>query len=317
MASLLFGLSTILPIFILIVGGMILRRTGLIGSGFVASASVLVFRVALPVMVFQQMAGIPSVPAGIWGSLVVMAAVTIVVPAAVFFIVSRPGRALPGPTRASLLQGSFRSNIAVVGFAVLENSLGPAGAALGAIVLAVIMPLYNLVAIVVLTHGARTEEAVERPALLRTVLLQVVKNPLIWAVVLGLPLGLLRVELPAPATTTLGYVSRLTLPLALFSIGATLRLEGLFKRGGLWGSATFLKLVVVPALVYGGLALLGVEQELTAVVVIAAACPTAVVSFAMADAMGGDSELAGEIVSASTLLSVLTLSVWVAILVGA
>jgi hypothetical protein len=69
-----------------------------------------------------------------------------------------------------------------------------------------------------------------------------------WGILLGLPFGLLRISLPGIVKNSLGYISRLTLPLALIGIGGTLDLKGLMSRKLLWTGASAIKLLVLPAL---------------------------------------------------------------------
>ena len=135
-----------------------------------------------------------------------------------------------------------------------------------------------------------------------------------WGILLGLPFGLLHINLPGVVVNSMGYISRLTLPLALIGIGGSLNLKGLMARKLLWTGASAIKLLVLPALVWLLARIFSIPDDIRVTLVIFAACPTAVTSFVMAEAMGADSELAGEIVSATTLFSMFTMSVWIGLL---
>ncbi len=305
MTLFLTSLAQVLPLFVLILLGLFLRRGGVIDDAFVSGASRLVFRIALPVMVFRRLSQIDSIPAELFAGIGLFAAVTLLVFVSLWIFLRR----IPGPQWAAAIQGAFRSNIAIIGLAVIENSYGPRALALGAVVLAAIMPLYNLLAITVLSHGAHRNEG----SLWLKVAREVSTNPLLWAVAAGIFASLVSLPLPTGAQQVLDYLSRLTLPLALISIGASLSVKGLVHRRGLWALASAVKLVVIPALVYAGGLLTGIDGDLLRVLVLTSGCPTAVASFVMARAMGADSELAGEIISVTTLLSVLTLTGWISI----
>ena len=171
------------------------------------------------------------------------------------------------------------------------------------------VPLYNFLSILILSHSASGSG----PGALKNMGLQIVKNPLLWGVFGGLLLGRWGFQAPLLLDETMGYFAQLTLPLALLGIGGSLSLKGLIHRKLLWGASSAIKLLVLPGAVWGAGTFLGVPPEILVLLVLAAGCPTAVTSFAMANAMGADAELAGEIISATTLFSMLTLAFWIGI----
>jgi malonate transporter len=306
LSILITAFANVLPLFALIVLGILLRRGGLINEEFIASASRLVFKLALPVMVFRRLSVLPGVPPQLFGGIAIFAGVT----AAAAGILVIALRRIPGAQSASAVQGAFRSNIAIVGLAVIESWYGVTALAYGAVVLALIMPLYNVLAVVVLSHGTRTEGE----ALPARILRELASNPLIWAVIVGLIFALSGLRVGGTADRTLEYLSRLTLPLALIGIGGSLSFSSMKHGRALWSLASAVKLVLLPALVFAIALVSKIEPEVMKVVTLAAACPTAVASFPMARAMGADAPLAGEIVSVTTLVSVLTLTGWMTVL---
>jgi hypothetical protein len=304
--TLVFAAETIVPIFFLILVGMVLKKQGVIGESFISTSSLLVYRLVLPVMLFQRMATVESIPAELYLGMAVFSGATILV-----YLVSWAAfRRLSGPRCGSMVQGSFRGNITIIGLAVIEGSYGLAAVQVAAVFLVVLMPLFNFLAILVLSHSSGRQKGNIPTAVLG----EVIRNPLMWGILLGLPFGLLRIGLPGIVGNSLGYISRLTLPLALIGIGGTLDLKGLMTRKLLWTGASTIKLLVLPALVWLLARNFSIPGDMLVTLVIFAACPTAVTSFVMAEAMGADSELAGEIVSATTLFSMFTLSVWIGLL---
>ncbi|MFH2113505.1 MAG: AEC family transporter, partial [Spirochaetota bacterium] len=131
---------------------------------------------------------------------------------------------------------------------------------------------------------------------------------------LGLPFGLLEINLPSVVVNSMGYISRLTLPLALISIGGSLNMKSLMSRKLLWTGASAIKLLVLPVLVWLAARAFSITGDTLVILVVFAACPTAVTSFVMAEALGADGELAGEIVSATTLFSMFTMTFWIGML---
>jgi len=304
--TILFAAATVFPIFSLIVIGVFLRRNGTIGKDFITSGSNVVFKLALPAMIFSKMLKLDHIPDTMPGALLLFAAVTVAVYIAVWIVSSR----LPVPVHGGFVQGAFRGNISIIGIAVAENAFGLGALQNVVVTLMVMMPMYNILAIIVLGRSSLDTEK----GALRHVVFNIIKNPIIWAIALGLPLGLLHIKLPGIITMTFDYLSRLAMPLALISIGGSLTFTGLVKRKGLWMAAAAIKLLVIPLLVWIGAVIFNITGDARSALIVAAACPTAVSSFAMAQAMGADSELSGEIVSATTLLSVITITFWIVLL---
>ena len=305
MNNLLFALESILPIFLLILFGFLLRRFTVVNGEFVSIATRIIFRFALPVMVFQRMVNLQEIPISLFLSIAIFIGATSIV----FIVMWIATGKLSRPVQGSMVQGSFRSNIAIIGLAVVGNSLGEEALAHGVVLLAIVMPLYNLYSIIILSRC----QVQENMTPVRQVLRSVLTNPLIWAVIIGLPLGLLKIGIPPVVDRTFDILAQLTLPLALISVGASLRLDSLVHGMHYWITAVLVKLIILPAMIYFSGSMMGIEPDMTAVLVITAACPTAVASFVMAESFGADSRLAGEIVSVSTAFSIFTLALWLSI----
>jgi len=306
MDTLVLALERVFPIFFMIIVGLVMRQTGLIGETFIKSASNIVFRVAMPVMVFQKMIQIRVIPSSLYLGLLIFIGVTF----GVILLAWAGGFALKGPQRATFVQGAFRSNIAIIGLAVIEKSYGLKVLQVGAVLLAVVMPLYNLGAIILLSRGSVSGSS----KIVSTVVQKVITNPLIWGVILGLPAGLLQLEIPSVVNSSFSYLSQLTLPLALIGIGGNLSLKGLNKNRWLWSIAGIIKLGILPFLILVTARGFGIDGAVLKAMVLTGASPTAVASFVMAHSLGGDGPLAGEIISITTLASIFTFSLWIMVL---
>ena len=172
------------------------------------------------------------------------------------------------------------------------------------------MPLYNILAVVVLTVPFKGKKQYNY---LQTIV-EVGKNPLIIAAFLATPFSIFQVNLGQIFTITLTYLAKIALPLALVSIGGSLNFKALKKASKLSFIAAFNKIVLFPFIAV----LLGISMnfnsEQMVILFILFASPTAVASFIMADAMGSNSKLAGDIIVLSTLLSIITLSTGIILL---
>ena len=174
----------------------------MINEKFVRDSSKLVFNVALPSLVFVFISGMRLEQTFrlrqvfyINGSTIL--AFLLIWLAAVPFI-------RRGEDRGSFVQGSFRSNYAIVGFALISNRFGKASA-----ILAYTMPLYNLLAIIVLTVTTHSGEI-----FLKTSLNRILKNPLILAALVGLPFAYFHIQIHPIFLRTGHYLGSLALPLA-------------------------------------------------------------------------------------------------------
>lgn len=204
-----------------------------------------------------------------------------------------------------LIQGLYRSNFVLFGVAVTESVCGAGNIGMTTIMAAVIVPLYNIIA-VVLFEGYRSSEL----HFLRTVR-EVLKNPMIIATMLGIFLKLLSVEIPEIGMNIIASVGKLATSLALLALGGTLTFEGLKKHKKKVLLISLGRLVIIPVIfVLIGIGMGFRNGDLVSLMVMLAA-PTAVSSFAMAGEMGGDKELAGLIVVMTSVLSVFTIFLWI------
>jgi predicted permease len=157
-------------------------------------------------------------------------------------------------------------------------------------------------------------------------------SPLMWSVVLGVAWGMLGWPMPAWIRTPLSTLGQATMPLALLAVGMLVQPRsgmagsesgdpGADQKAGVaqWGQlgvVSLVRLLVVPALVWGLVTLLRVERTAAAVMVLQTAMPTAVATTAMSEQYGGDSAFAAAVVILTTFLSMLTLPIWGWVLVG-
>jgi predicted permease len=297
-----FTVNTIAPIFLIVILGIILKRKGIINENFVATSSKFVFSVTLPVLIFMKVAQMDLTRSVnliqmlyVYGGVLFLFALNWLL--SIIFIPE-------GRDRGVFVQGSFRSNFAIFGLAIIANMFGEGEMAKAAVLLAFIIPLYNVLSIIALTVPVRREKQLNH----KQVLLEIVKNPLILALFAAAPFAGLQITIPEVLQTTGNYLATITLPLALLGIGGSLNFRNMKNSSRVALSAAFMKLIVSPLLFTLTAYQLEFIGEDLAIVFILFASPTAVVSFIMAEAMGGNAQLAGDIILYSTLGSALTIS---------
>lgn len=207
--------------------------------------------------------------------------------------------------RGVMIQGMFRSNYVIMGIPVATTLLGADQLGTVSILIAVVVPLFNMLSVVVLEVFRG-----QKPKPLH-ILGQIAKNPLVIGSVLGILTLAAGIRLPHILEQTIQNISAIASPLQLFLLGAFFQFSGLktYRRELVTVSAA--KLIVAPGLFLGLGALLGFRGVAFVSLIGVFASPTAVNSFTMAQQMGGDAELAGDIVVTTSAVSIPTMFLWI------
>lgn len=207
--------------------------------------------------------------------------------------------------RGVMIQGMFRSNYIIMGIPVATALLGADQLGTVSILIAVVVPLFNMLSVVVLEVFRG-----QKPKPLH-ILGQIAKNPLVIGSVLGILTLAAGIRLPHILEQTIQNISAIASPLQLFLLGAFFQFSGLktYRRELVTVSAA--KLIVAPGLFLGLGALLGFRGVAFVSLIGVFASPTAVNSFTMAQQMGGDAELAGDIVVTTSAVSIPTMFLWI------
>jgi predicted permease len=301
--QLVFVGSITLPVFSLVFIGIWLKWRDKIDDAFTAKASYIVFNWALPVLMF---AAIVRTDIGQVGNprlisfALLMALLSFI---ALWF----GGRALIKDKQnlGVFVQGCFRSNLGILGLAFCVTTFADEGLAVGALLLAVITPLYNILSIYALTHAASEDSQLNWFALFKGVM----TNPLIVAILLALPFAYWQITLPDVVMRSIDYLAAMTLPLALICIGGSLSFTALKETRGLSWVAVIIKLLLMPAAVSFMAYLSGFRGVELGCLILMFASPTAAASFVMVRTIGGNHTLAANIIALTTLISLFTVSI--------
>lgn len=303
-----FSLSVTGPIFVILALGVLLMRIGMLTDAFVEAGSRLVFNIALPALLFVSISGTRFGEAANLRLIGFGAAATLV---AFVLLEGLAARVVsPARDRGVVVQGAFRSNMAVIGLAYCVNAYGEAGLVAASLYVGAITILFNVLAVITLGRSLQRSQGVGRMAR------GIVLNPLILSITAALLVSWSGLQLPAVALQSLQYFADLTLPLALLCTGAALNFASLQREIGSTLLAGGSKLVAIPLLfALGGIAL-GFRGVELAVLVLMASAPTAAASYVMVRAMGGNAPLAANIIALTTLGSLVTTSLAVMVLRG-
>jgi predicted permease len=306
--SALFGFAAGVTVrtFLWVILGLLLHRLGRVPDWLVQQVSLFAFRVGLPVVLFFGAARVDYRQVAHARYLLAAAAATLVVVAAALAYARLRG--IRGENTAIFVQGAYRANTGVVGVALAAAAYGEEGVALAAMPVAVLTILYNLIAVVLLGSAYSAERSPVRW------LGDVLRNPLVIGIALGAACSISGLTLNFHVERVGAVFSYLMLPLALACIGASLNLAVLRESGLLTLEASAWKLLVTPLVVVVLAAWMGVHSAELGVLFLLTASPVATASYIMVAAAGGNSALAANIVVASTLLSLPSITLGLAAL---
>lgn len=310
--NLIYSINAILPIFLLVVVGALLNKWNKLSDSFMEVADWLVFNIALPLVLFLEVASC-SLSDNIDMKLAFFLLISVT---SSFFIVSVIAAVCikDNSKRGALIQGICRSNFAILGVPLAVNMFGDAGVQAIAFATPIVIPMFNAYSVIILSiFSGSDKHKIDGKAILG-ILKNVVTNPLIIGILLGLPFMLLDIELPTAADKTLHYLSNLATPLAMISLGANFKIESLKGRVGYAVIGTLGKTVILPTVMLVIAILCGLRGPSLGVVLICFGAPTAVSSYIMAKKMDNDHELAAQILLLSTMVCVLTIFVGIFVL---
>jgi predicted permease len=301
-------IAALLPVFLLIVLGFILKRSLMPLETQWHGLERLTYYVLFPMLLIETLvkADLSNVPvAGVGGALLLSALVMSLLCLALRPLFSRWN--IDGPAFTSIFQGASRWQT-FVALGVSGNLFGHTGLALASVAMVAIIPLVNVFSVSVLARYASPEKQS-----VRAIIMTVVKNPLIWACAIGLAVNVTHLPLPRIWHDVAEALSRSSLGIGLLVTGAGLHLEGMFRPSLAASVAVFLKLVLMPVL---GIALalwFGISGSSLVIVAACSAVPASSSAYVLARQMGGDAPLLAQIITLQTILAAVTMPIAIAL----
>ena len=308
MENIILSFNVIAPLFFLmVIGYAIANYTDLADKDLLKKANSLVFKVFLPCMLFkniyqsnireQMQGGLCFFAAG--SLLLLFVLLCLIVPK----VVKKENQ------QGVVIQGIFRSNYVIFGVAVVENMYGSANTVTAAILSAVLVPMYNFLAVIALSFfGGKRERDFKK------VLVGILKNPLIIASVLGIIASLLGFKLPKAADPTLNDLAKLATPIAFLILGGDFDFSKVRGNLKIAGGVVAVKMVILPLIFIPMVVAMGYRNSDLLAALLAYQTPVAVSSYIMAQQAGADEQLAGQLVVFSSAVSIFTLFVTIFIL---
>ena len=324
------AVNSVAPIILLIGLGYYLKSVGFLSADFLKIGNKLVFRICLPVMLFINVYDIDNLNQMNWAVVIYCVAITF------FLFIVGYGMSLMftkvPQRRGVLLQCSFRSHFAIIGLS-LASALGGAQAVANASVIScVTIPLYNVLAVISLTVFLDSGRTGNNG--LKKVLMNILKNPLIWGVLIGLLVVWIR-QLQSSVFgsvifsikddtkflySALNQIKSLTTPLSLIVLGGQFTFDAVKELRKEILTGTIMRTVVAPLIGVGCAVLLSMtsffhcDSDMYPALVALFGSPVAVSSAVMAGAMGNDEQLAGQLVVWTSIASIFTIFIQICLL---
>ena len=307
--NLIFSLNATMPIFLMMVLGYFLKKIKWLDEHSTQVLNKLVFKVFLPALLFEDLAELDFV--NMWdSSFVLFCLIVTVISIVIAFGLSFIDR--DRNDKGEFIQASYRSAAATLGIAFMTNIYD--NAAMVALMIIGSVPIYNIVAVLILSITSPDNRTHDRKALLKKTLINVVTNPIILGIVVGSIWSILRIPQPQIFAKSVSYLAHLASPLALIALGASFEFGDLKEKFGPILCVIFNKLFLFCILFLPVAISMGFRDEKLVSALIMLGSATTSSSYIMAKNMGHRGIISSSAVMVTTLLSSFSLTMWLFIL---
>ncbi len=305
MESIKLSFEAIMPIFILMLIGYFIKKIKLADKKSLDVMNKLIFKIFLPVLLFYNIYNTKT--ADVFNlRLIVFTIVGILF----IFVLGYFAVILltkDDKKRGVMLQGFFRANFAILGVPLVSYICGDKTSGLASLMVAVVIPVFNTLAVVALERFRGGNSRLDIIKLLKGV----ISNPLIIGCVIGIIFFVLKIKLPSLIEKSVKDVASIATPLSIIVLGSEFEfsdIKGYFKENVI---VVATRLIIVPLIIIPVAVLFGFTGEALACLLVIFASPIAVSSFAMAQQMDGDETLAVQVIAISSALCIVTLFLWI------
>lgn len=308
MQNLILSFNAVTPLFILMALGYLLKMLGVARKSDFDMINRLIFKIFLPIQLFYNIYKTTSVKTFDVSIVLFIILVECVIFGVgyvfVKFLINDNRR------RAPMLQGFFRSNFAILGIPLINSICGDKVTGLTYLMVAIVIPSFNILAVFCFELFNTKKGSISIKSLFKGV----ITNPLIIGCLLGLAFYLLKIKLPYVLEKSVGDISKIATPLAIVAIGGSFTFRSIRNCIKEVFITVFSRLVLIPFFAVTLAVMLGFRGEALACILIVFGGPIAISSFAMAQQMDCDEDVAANVVVFSSLFSILTLFFWIFIL---
>lgn len=306
MKNLILSANVVLPLFLLMVVGFVLRKTNVLEEKTLKQMNKSIFNVFLPALIFYNV--YTSEISDIFDMKLVAFSVVSILAVFLILLIVIPLTEKDNRKRGVMIQGIFRSNFVIFGIPLSVSLFGDSIVGSAAVLIAVVVPVFNFLAVISLEIFRKGKPDFKK------IIKGIITNPLIISSALGLGAMFLSLKLPKVVEDTISSLSKIATPLALVVLGGSINFSKVAGNIKQLIICVVSRLILVPAVFLTLAVMAGFRNAELAVLISVFASPTAVSSFTMAQQMGGDDELAGEIVVFGTTFCIVTVFLWVFVL---
>ncbi|MDP0488488.1 MAG: AEC family transporter [Fusobacterium sp. JB020] len=304
--NLLLSLNVVFPIFFMMSVGYLIRKLNMVDEHSLTIMNKLVFRVFMSILLFVNVSKMDvEALIDIKNLTLILLVWGVIISTTIFYFLLYRKTVSDISKVPVMIQGSYRANLIIFGIPKATSLYGVNGAGIISIAITGIIPLFNILAILILEGYANKNASKKK------LFIAILKNPLIIACFLGIIFVVSGIKIPNLILSPLVSMGKVATPLAFIILGATLRFSSLIKNLKFIFVTTFMKLIFLPfiAIVIG--IKMGFVNEHLLAILGATGAPISISSFIMVKEIGGDENLAAELIVSSSVIAILTLFIWI------
>ncbi|MDB2391317.1 AEC family transporter [Alphaproteobacteria bacterium] len=298
-------ISTILSVLLLVVVGHLIKMRAFVPVSFWDGLSKICYWILFPGLLFNL-----TSTASLSAAFILPFCLTLFIAATSMVVYGfLAGRLIGanGPATSSLVQAGLRHNGFLM-LAFVQGAFGVAALEIGAIAVAVLVPISNIFAVIIIFLLRDGEQDAN---LGRAISAELARNPLMGAIILGGIVNFLSIPVPSFITGAADILGSAALPMLLLCVGASIRISALRAHTAALVLAVLAKLLVLPVVMMLVGTAFGLDKDVLLVLVVLAVAPTATSSFTLAQELGGDAPLMAEIITVQTLVAAIGIPIWV------
>lgn len=294
--------EAVIPMIILMAIGMIVRKAGIVNRAENRHLNRMVFVVFFSVMMFANLYDTDLLQVVEWHIIAYAVGTLAVIYFGALLFVLKIEKSKK--TRGAMIQAIYRSNFVIMGIPVVANFYGHGNMPVTAMLVSIIVPLYNVLAVITLEvfRGGKVRGG--------EILFGIIKNPLIIGGIAGIVAALTGFKMPGVFESLMNEMAAVATPMALVILGISFDFSSVRRCGRNLVIAVACKLVVVPAIFLPIAAMLGFRDVEFVTLLAMFAAPVAVSSYTMAESMDSDAEFAANSVIFSSIFSCITMFLW-------
>lgn len=299
------AVNAVIPFLCYLTLGYGARRAGAVEIPFLNQLTKLIFAVMFPFMTFNNIysASRQSVPSG---KLLLFVGISILVVEGIGLLLI-PRLVRENPRRGVIIQALYRSNFVLFGLPLTATLYGADKTSVAAMLVTVVLTIYNITSVIILELFNDNGQGIA----VKSLLVKLAKNPMLQGCFVGLVFFFLNIKLPNCIASPIASFANMTTPLAMFALGGTLKFQAMRRNSRALILTLLAKLFLIPMILVSAAYAIGLRGIELFLVVAVFGTPVASGSYPMAMNMGGDGELAGQMVFTSTAVAVLTLFAWI------